>query len=284
MLVGAGRLAYNRDRQLMAKEPGRTMTDRLQHARARLATSFGYRQVRPEDKAALVGGVFERVATRYDLMNDLMSGGLHRLWKAAMIDWLAPRPGLRLLDVAGGTGDIAFRVLDRLARKAGPAAQITVCDINRAMLEVGRDRAIDQNRMGPIAWLCADAEALPVADRSVDAYTIAFGIRNVTRIERALAEARRVLRPGGCFLCLEFSQLQLDGLRPLYDRYSFTVVPWLGEQVADDRAAYQYLVESIRRFPDQSTFARMIEQAGLERVRHRNLSGGIAALHSAWRL
>ena len=265
------------------------MIDRLQHARAQLATSFGYQEVRPEDKAALVGGVFERVATRYDLMNDLMSGGLHRLWKAAMIDWLAPRPGLRLLDVAGGTGDIAFRVLDRVARKPGPAAQIpavhiTVCDINRAMLAVGRDRAIDANRIEPVDWLCADAEALPLADRSVDAYTIAFGIRNVTRIERALAEARRVLRPGGRFLCLEFSQLQLEALRALYDRYSFTVVPWLGEQVADDRAAYQYLVESIRRFPDQATFARMIEQAGLGRVRYRNLSGGIAALHSAWRL
>jgi demethylmenaquinone methyltransferase / 2-methoxy-6-polyprenyl-1,4-benzoquinol methylase len=260
------------------------MTDRLQHARAQLATSFGYRQVRPEDKAPLVGGVFERVATRYDLMNDLMSGGVHRLWKSAMIDWLAPRPGLRLLDVAGGTGDIAFRVLDRLARQGGPGAKIVVCDINRAMLEVGRDRAIDQNRIEPINWLCADAEALPVADRSVDAYTIAFGIRNVTRIERALAEARRVLRPGGRFLCLEFSQLQLEALRALYDRYSFTVVPWLGEQVVGDRAAYQYLVESIRRFPDQTTFAGMIEQAGLGRVRYRNLSGGIAALHSAWRL
>jgi demethylmenaquinone methyltransferase/2-methoxy-6-polyprenyl-1,4-benzoquinol methylase len=268
----------------MAPKAGRTMTDRLQHARAQLATSFGYRQIRPEDKASLVGDVFERVATRYDLMNDLMSGGLHRLWKSAMIDWLAPRPGLRLLDVAGGTGDIAFRVLDRLARQGGPAARITVCDINRAMLEVGRDRAIDQNRIEPIDWLCADAEALPVADRSVDAYTIAFGIRNVTRIERALAEARRVLRPGGRFLCLEFSQLQLEALRALYDRYSFTVVPWLGEQVVGDRAAYQYLVESIRRFPDQTTFAGMIEQAGLGRVRYRNLSGGIAALHSAWRL
>jgi demethylmenaquinone methyltransferase/2-methoxy-6-polyprenyl-1,4-benzoquinol methylase len=210
-------------------------------------------------------------------MNDLMSGGLHRLWKAAMVDWLAPRPGLRLLDVAGGTGDIAFRVLDRIARKAGAAARIVVCDINPAMLAVGRDRALDQNRIEAVDWLCADAEALPLADRSVDAYTIAFGIRNVTRIERALAEARR-------FLCLEFSQLQLEALRALYDRYSFTVVPWLGEQVADDRAAYQYLVESIRRFPDQATFAGMIGQAGLGRVRYRNLSGGIAALHSAWRL
>ncbi|MEM7021303.1 MAG: class I SAM-dependent methyltransferase [Pseudomonadota bacterium] len=260
------------------------MTDRLQHARQQLATSFGYQEVRPEDKAGLVGGVFERVASRYDLMNDLMSGGIHRLWKSAMVDWLAPRPGLRLLDVAGGTGDIAFRVLDRLARKAGPPAQITVCDINPAMVEVGRDRAIDQNRIGPLRWVCGDAESLPVADRSVDAYTIAFGIRNVTRIGRALEEARRVLRPGGRFLCLEFSRVEPEALRSLYDQYSFAVVPWLGAQVADDRDAYQYLVESIRRFPDQTTFAGMIEGAGLERVRHRNLSAGIVALHSAWRI
>jgi demethylmenaquinone methyltransferase/2-methoxy-6-polyprenyl-1,4-benzoquinol methylase len=268
----------------MAPTAGHSMTDRLQHAREQLATSFGYREVRPEDKASLVAGVFERVAARYDLMNDLMSGGVHRLWKSAMIDWLAPRPGMRLLDVAGGTGDIAFRVLDRIGRRGGPPPVITVCDVNPAMLGVGRDRAIDDNRIDQIAWLCADAEALPLPDRGTDAYTIAFGIRNVTRIERALAEARRVLRPGGRFLCLEFSQVQLAGLSELYDRYSFAVVPWLGEQVANDRAAYQYLVESIRRFPDQTTFAGMIEQAGLGRVRYRNLSGGIAALHSAWRL
>ncbi|MEM7021481.1 MAG: bifunctional demethylmenaquinone methyltransferase/2-methoxy-6-polyprenyl-1,4-benzoquinol methylase UbiE [Pseudomonadota bacterium] len=260
------------------------MTDRLQHARDQLATSFGYRKVRAEDKSALVGSVFERVATRYDLMNDLMSGGMHRLWKATMVDWLAPRPGLHLLDVAGGTGDIAFRVLDRIARKSGPKSHITVCDINPAMLQVGRDRALDQNRLNTFTWLCADAEALPMRDRSVDAYTIAFGIRNVTRIERALTEARRVLRPGGRFLCLEFSQLQWQALRGLYDQYSFRVVPWLGDQVADDRAAYQYLVESIRRFPDQDAFAGMIEQAGMGRIRFRNLSGGIVALHSAWRI
>lgn len=282
MLVRAGGLAYNRERS--TRPESRAMTDRLQHARQQLATSFGYRQVRPEDKGPLVGAMFERVASRYDLMNDLMSGGIHRLWKSAMIDWLAPRPGLQLLDVAGGTGDIAFRVLDRVARRGGPAPLITVCDVNRAMLEVGRDRAIDQNRIAPIQWLCADAEALPLPDRSADAYTIAFGIRNVTRIERALTEARRVLRPGGRFLCLEFSRFQLAGLSELYDRYSFTVVPWLGEWIANDRAAYQYLVESIRRFPDQATFAGMIAQAGLGRVRYRNLSGGIAALHSAWRL
>lgn len=260
------------------------MTDPVDQAGQRLASSFGYQDVRPEDKSKLVGGVFERVALRYDLMNDLMSGGVHRLWKAAMIDWLAPQPGLRLLDVAGGTGDIAFRVLDRVERRGGAAPLIVVSDVNPAMLEAGRDRAIDANRLDAVRWLCADAETLPLPARSFDAYTIAFGIRNVTRIERALAEARRILKPGGRFLCLEFSRVQLPGLASLYDGYSFTVLPWLGERVAKDRAAYQYLVESIRRFPDQVTFARMIERAGLNRVRYRNLSGGIAALHSAWRL
>ncbi len=260
------------------------MTDPVDHARQRLASSFGYQEVPPEHKSRLVGELFARVAGRYDLMNDLMSAGVHRLWKSALIDWLAPRPGMRLLDVAGGTGDIALRVLERAARRPGPPPEVIVCDINGAMLEVGRDRALDQNRLAGLRFVCADAEALPLAARSVDAYTIAFGIRNVTRIERALAEARRVLRPGGRFLCLEFSRLRLAGLEQLYEAYSFAVVPWLGEQVAGDRAAYQYLVESIRRFPDQATFARLIERAGLGQVRFRNLSGGIAALHSAWRL
>jgi demethylmenaquinone methyltransferase/2-methoxy-6-polyprenyl-1,4-benzoquinol methylase len=260
------------------------MTDPTDDARQRLATSFGYQEVRPEDKSRLIGDVFARVAPRYDLMNDLMSGGVHRLWKAAMIDWLAPRPGVRHLDVAGGTADIAFRVIDRLARRGAAPRRTIVCDVNPARLEVGRDRAIDANRLDAIDWLCADAEALPLADRSVDAYTIAFGIRNVTRIERALAEARRVLAPGGRFLCLEFSTVRMAGLDRLYDAYSFTVLPWLGTQVAGDRAAYRYLAESIRRFPDQETFAGLIEQAGLGRVRWRNLSGGIVALQSAWRL
>lgn len=260
------------------------MTDPLRKAQEQLATSFGYQEVRPEDKSRLVGGVFRSVALRYDLMNDLMSVGVHRLWKAAMVDWLAPRPGMSLLDVAGGTGDIAFRVDERLARRGGRAASIVVCDANPAMLEVGRDRAIDSGRLDRIEWLCADAEALPLPDRCVDAYTIAFGIRNVTHIEQALREARRVLRPGGRFLCLEFSRVQLPGFDQLYETYSFAVLPWLGERVARDREAYRYLVESIRRFPDQATFARLIEGAGLERVRWRNLNGGIAALHSAWRL
>ena len=260
------------------------MTDPTDQARDRLAGSFGYQEVRPEHKSALVGDVFARVAARYDLMNDLMSAGVHRLWKAALIDWLAPRPGLRLLDVAGGTGDIAVRVLERVTRRGAAPPRIIVCDVNTPMLGVGRDRAIDANRLDAIEWVCADAEALPLPERSVDAYTIAFGIRNVTRIGRALAEARRVLVPGGRFLCLEFATVPSPALRRAYDVYSFTVLPWLGARVAGDQAAYRYMVESIRRFPDQATFARMIEQAGLERVRHRDLSGGIAAIHSAWRL
>jgi demethylmenaquinone methyltransferase / 2-methoxy-6-polyprenyl-1,4-benzoquinol methylase len=260
------------------------MSDPLFQAQHRLATSFGYQEVRAEDKSKLVRGVFDSVAARYDLMNDLMSGGVHRLWKAAMIDWLAPRPGMLVVDVAGGTGDIAFRVQDRAARRPGLPPRVIVCDINPAMLEVGRDRALDDNRVGGLEWVGADAEALPLPDRIADAYTIAFGIRNVTRIERALAEARRVLKPGGRFLCLEFSAVRLAGLRELYDLYSFTALPWLGRQVAGDPEAYRYLAESIRRFPDQATFAAMIEAAGLGRVRWHDLSGGIAAMHSAWRI
>jgi demethylmenaquinone methyltransferase / 2-methoxy-6-polyprenyl-1,4-benzoquinol methylase len=260
------------------------MHDPLDQAQRRLATSFGYQDVPSENKSKLVSEVFASVADRYDLMNDLMSAGVHRLWKAAMIDWLRPRPGLRFLDVAGGTGDIAFRILDRLARQGGTGAPLVVADVNPAMLGVGRDRALDQGRLDELVWVCADAEALPLAARAVDVYTIAFGIRNVTRIEQALAEACRVLAPGGRFLCLEFSKLQVPGLDRLYEAYSFAVLPWLGERVADDRAAYQYLVESIRRFPDQATFAGLIERAGFANVRYRNLSSGIAALHSAWRV
>ncbi|MCW5731153.1 MAG: bifunctional demethylmenaquinone methyltransferase/2-methoxy-6-polyprenyl-1,4-benzoquinol methylase UbiE [Alphaproteobacteria bacterium] len=242
---------------------------------------FGFQDVPKAEKARLVREVFDRVASRYDLMNDLMSGGVHRLWKSALIDWLAPRPGMRLLDVAGGTGDIALRFLERAGTAMVP---VTVCDINHQMLRVGRDRALDRGIVAEIDWLCGDAERLPFADRSFDAYTIAFGIRNVTGIERALAEARRVLRPGGRFLCLEFSQVALPGLGQLYEVYSFELVPRLGRLVAGDEAAYRYLVESIRRFPDQERFAAMIEAAGLGQVKWRNLSGGIAALHSAWRI
>ncbi|MCS6876782.1 MAG: bifunctional demethylmenaquinone methyltransferase/2-methoxy-6-polyprenyl-1,4-benzoquinol methylase UbiE [Geminicoccaceae bacterium] len=249
-------------------------------AAARLAASFGFEEIAPEEKAGRVKAVFERVAARYDLMNDLMSAGIHRLWKEAMLDWLAPRPGMHLLDVAGGTGDVALRFLSRVRGEG----RVTVVDYNFAMVEVGRDRALDAGWLAEIDWVVGDAQCLPLPDASVEAYTIAFGIRNVTRIDRALAEARRVLKPGGRFLCLEFSKLSLPLLEPLYDLYSFTVLPALGGLVAGDAESYRYLAESIRRFPDQRTFAALVEAAGLERVRYRNLSGGIAAIHSAWRL
>jgi len=245
-------------------------------------TDFGFRRVPEAEKAPLVRGVFDRVARRYDLMNDLMSGGIHRWWKAEMIAWLAPRPEQVLLDVAGGTGDIASRALQRLDPRKG--GRVIVCDVNRQMLELGRARAIDDGILAGIEWLCADAEALPLADCSVDLYTIAFGLRNVTHIEHALAEARRVLKPGGRFLCLEFAPAIGPRLAPLYDLYSFRVLPVIGRLVAGDRDAYTYLAESIRRFPAQDALCELIEGAGLERARFRNLTGGVAALHSAWRL
>src|SRR5215469_4966150 len=243
-------------------------------------TWFGFRRVDASEKPHLVRDVFERVAGRYDLMNDLMSGGIHRLWKSALIDWLAPRPGQLLLDVAGGTGDIAQRFLAR----TGPSGRVVVCDLTPAMLAVGRDRAIDRGVVSGIDWVAGDAQALPLADRSVDAYTIAFGLRNVAEIDKALGEARRVLKPGGRFLCLEFSQVVLPQLKQLYDLYSFQVLPWMGRIVAGDRDAYVYLVESIRRFPPQQELVEQMTAAGLERASYRNLSGGIAALHSAWRI
>jgi demethylmenaquinone methyltransferase / 2-methoxy-6-polyprenyl-1,4-benzoquinol methylase len=234
--------------------------------------------------------VFDRVAGRYDLMNDLMSAGIHRWWKAEMVRWLGPHPGQRLIDVAGGTGDIARRTLPHVAAfgaGAGPGAArggVVVCDANRQMLEMGRARALDDGILAGIEWLCGDAEALPFADRSFDLYTIAFGLRNVTRIDRALAEARRVLKPGGRFLCLEFTPAVAPLLQPLYDMYSFQVLPLLGQIVTGNRDAYSYLAESIRRFPPQSALAERLAAAGLDRARYRNLTGGIAALHSAWRL
>jgi len=241
---------------------------------------FGFRRVEAEEKPALVRGVFERVASRYDLMNDLMSGGIHRLWKAELIDWLNPRPGELLLDVAGGTGDIAFRYLERTEKQA----RVVVCDLTPAMLAVGRDRAIDRGIVAGIDWIAGDAQALPLRDRSVDAYTIAFGLRNVTDIDRALAEARRVLKPGGRFICLEFSQVVLPLLKQLYDLYSFRVLPWMGRIVAGDKDSYVYLVESIRRFPAQGALIERMTAAGFGQTSYRNLSGGIAALHSAWRI
>ena len=241
-------------------------------------THFGFKTVAAAEKASLVRAVFDDVAPSYDLMNDLMSLGIHRLWKAALIARLKPRLDMRLLDLGGGTGDIAFRF-----KQAG-GGPVVVCDINKEMLSVGRDRAIDRAMPGDIEWVCGDAETLPFPDRSVDAVTIAFCLRNVTRTQRALEEAHRVLRPGGQFLCLEFSHMVLPGLQKLYDGYSFTVLPVLGKLVAGNRDAYQYLAESIRRFPRQQDLAAMMEEAGFSRVDWRNLSGGIAALHSGWRL
>ena len=242
-------------------------------------THFGFRTVAEDAKAGLVHGVFTNVASRYDLMNDLMSGGVHRIWKDAMMDWLAPRPGQRLLDVAGGTGDIAFRFLRR-----APDATATVCDMTESMLVEGQRRADAESLAERLDWVVGDAMVLPFDDASFDVYTISFGIRNVTRIEDALAEAFRVLRPGGRLMVLEFSQIPNSALQWAYDRYSFNVIPALGQAVANDRDSYQYLVESIRRFPDQEAFAAMIRRAGFEQVKYRNLTMGVAALHSGWKL
>jgi demethylmenaquinone methyltransferase / 2-methoxy-6-polyprenyl-1,4-benzoquinol methylase len=242
--------------------------------------SFGFARVAENARQGLVNEVFAKVARRYDLMNDLMSGGLHRLWKTELINALAPPKGatpFALLDVAGGTGDIAFRFLDA----AGEGASAVICDISPEMLAAGKERAAGRDRL---TFVQGNAEALPFPASSFDAYTIAFGIRNVTHVDKALAEAFRVLRPGGRFLCLEFSSVEMPLLDTLYDAYSFNAIPALGGLVAGDAEAYRYLVESIRRFPDQETFMRMIEDAGFERVRYRNLTGGIAAIHAGWRL
>jgi len=246
-------------------------------------THFGFRDVAAAEKASLVRGVFDSVARHYDLMNDLMSAGVHRLWKADLIQAIAPRPDELLLDVAGGTGDIATRYL-AAAGGAAAGARAVICDINEEMLNAGRDRALDGGALDGLAWTAGDAEHLPIASRSIDVYTIAFGLRNVTRLDAALVEARRVLKPGGRFFCLEFSRVVVPVLDKLYDLYSFQVLPRLGQLVTGDGEAYQYLVESIRRFPPQDELARRLGQAGLERVRVRNLSGGIAAIHSAWAL
>ncbi len=242
-------------------------------------THFGYAEVPEADKAGMVHGVFTRVANRYDVMNDLMSGGMHRLWKDAMMDWLAPRPGQRLLDVAGGTGDIAFRFLRR-----APGATAVVCDMTESMLVEGQKRADAGQMAEALNWVVGDAMALPFEDASFDTYTISFGIRNVTRIGDALAEAYRVLRPGGRLMVLEFSQIPVSGLQWAYDRYSFNVIPLMGQVVANDRDSYQYLVESIRQFPDQDRFAAMIRDAGFDQVKYRNLTMGVAALHSGWKV
>ena len=242
-------------------------------------THFGFEDIPEDEKAGRVHGVFSSVASRYDLMNDVMSAGIHRVWKDAMMDWLAPRAGQRLLDVAGGTGDIAFRFLRR-----APGAEAVVLDMTEDMLVEGQRRAEAESFAASLDWIVGDAMALPFEANSFDTYTISFGIRNVTRIEDALAEAFRVLRPGGRLMVLEFSQLPNSGLQGLYDLYSFNVIPRMGQVITGDRDSYQYLVESIRKFPDQEAFATMIGAAGFERVAYRNLSFGIAALHSAWKI
>lgn len=247
-------------------------------------TSFGFRTVKAGEKAGLVRGVFDSVASNYDVMNDLMSGGVHRIWKSVLLDRLAPQPGQTLIDVAGGTGDVARGFLKRAngrerADRLTPAAAV-ICDINFEMLIAGRQ----DDDAGQITRVCGDAEKMPVADGTGDAYTIAFGIRNVTDMDAALKEARRVLRPGGRFACLEFSHPITDGLQKIYDAYSFNVIPWLGERVAGDRESYQYLVESIRKFPSQSAFAARIKNAGFSRVTYENLTGGVAALHMGWKI
>jgi demethylmenaquinone methyltransferase/2-methoxy-6-polyprenyl-1,4-benzoquinol methylase len=246
-------------------------------------THFGFRDVPLGEKQTLVNDVFRSVASRYDLMNDLMSAGLHRVWKDIMINALNPPRGdapFALLDVAGGTGDIAFRA----AKAAGPGFRATVCDINSDMLHVGQERAAARHLDDRVSFVEGNAEALAFPDRRFDGYTIAFGIRNVPRMDLALAEAYRVLRPGGRFLCLEFSTVDVPGLDRIYDLFSFKVIPPLGRAVTGDAESYQYLVESIRKFPRPNAFAEMIRGAGFSRVSWQSLSGGIVALHSGWRL
>jgi demethylmenaquinone methyltransferase/2-methoxy-6-polyprenyl-1,4-benzoquinol methylase len=242
-------------------------------------THFGFETVPEDEKAGRVQGVFSNVASKYDIMNDVMSVGIHRIWKVAMLDWLAPRAGQRLLDVAGGTGDISFKFLGR----AG-SGHATVLDITESMLVEGRQRAEAGDMAAELDWAVGDAMALPFKDNTFDVYTISFGIRNVTRPQEALNEAYRVLKPGGRLMVLEFSQLPNPMMQKAYDLYSFNVIPRMGKLIANDADSYQYLVESIRQFPDQETFLSMIKAAGFENASYRNLSLGIAALHSGWKI
>ena len=242
-------------------------------------THFGFETVSEADKADLVQGVFGSVASKYDIMNDVMSGGIHRIWKDAMMDWLVPRPGQRLLDVAGGTGDISFRFLKRAGH-----AHSTVLDLTEPMLVAGRKRAEADQMADQLDWVVGDAMALPFEDNTFDVYTISFGIRNVTKPQIALNEAYRVLKPGGRLVVLEFSQIPNDMLQWIYDRYSFNMIPRMGKIIANDWDSYQYLVESIRKFPDQDTFLSMVKQAGFENAKYRNLTMGVACLHSGWKI
>ena len=242
-------------------------------------THFGFQSIPEEDKSGMVQGVFQSVASRYDIMNDVMSLGIHRVWKDAMMDWLAPRRDQRLLDVAGGTGDISFRFLNR----AG-CGHATVLDLTESMLVEGRKRAEAEALGDQLDWVVGDAMSLPFLDNSFDVYTISFGIRNVTRPQDALDEAYRVLRPGGRLMVLEFSHIPNDALQRAYDRYSFNVIPEMGRAIANDRDSYQYLVESIRNFPAQDEFLAMVRSAGFEQAKYRNLTMGVACLHSGWKL
>ena len=246
------------------------------------STHFGFSEVGLDEKQGLVDDVFHKVARRYDIMNDLMSGGMHRLWKDVFAAKVRPsrRAPFRHLDVAGGTGDIAFRI----AKAAGPEAEIVVLDINGDMLDVGRDRAVQRGLSDKVEFVQANAESLPFPDAHFDAYTIAFGIRNVPRIDVALSEAHRVLKPGGRFLCLEFSHVAIPGLDKIYEAYSFNVIPAIGKLVAGDAEPYRYLVESIQRFPRAEEFERMIRQAGFRRTGFERLTGGVVAIHSGWKL
>ncbi|MEZ5715390.1 MAG: bifunctional demethylmenaquinone methyltransferase/2-methoxy-6-polyprenyl-1,4-benzoquinol methylase UbiE [Paracoccaceae bacterium] len=242
-------------------------------------THFGFQDIPEAEKAGRVRGVFGSVASKYDVMNDVMSMGIHRIWKEAMMDWLAPRPGQRLLDVAGGTGDISFKFLDRAGQ-----GHATVLDLTEPMLIEGRKRAEAAKMAESLDWVVGDAMALPFADNTFDVYTISFGIRNVTRPQEALNEAFRVLKPGGRLMVLEFSQIPNEMMQKVYDLYSFNIIPQMGKVIANDRDSYQYLVESIRKFPDQETFLDMVKQAGFGQAKYRNLSMGIACLHSGWKL
>ena len=246
---------------------------------AEQTTHFGFETVQEAKKAGKVQNIFNSVASKYDIMNDVMSVGIHRIWKDAMMDWLAPRPGQKLLDVAGGTGDVSFKFLKRSG-----SGHATVLDITENMLIKGRKRAEADKKLDSLDWIVGDAMFLPFADNSFDVYTISFGIRNVTRPQEALNEAFRVLKPGGRLMVLEFSQIPVPLIQKAYDLYSFNVIPAMGKLIANDRSSYQYLVESIRKFPDQETFLSMLQNAGFKNTAYRNLSLGIAALHSGWRI